>query len=103
MFSLLINPNSVILNDIVLKGFYEKLTPTEKNAPVERYMPKGGSCPTTLLPFRFDILSEVNKEVASMMCIILGYGNDSILDATILGFMEAICPGKGSPILFNYA
>ena len=66
-------------------------------------MSKGGSCPTTPLPFSSDILFEVNKEVVSMMCLIPKYDNYFTLDATILGFMEAICLGKGSPILFNYA
>ena len=66
-------------------------------------MSKGGSCPTTPLPYRSNILSEVNKEVVSMMCLILGYDNDSTLDTTILGLIEAIYLEKGSPTLFNYA
>ena len=103
MLSLSINPNSVILNDTALREFYEKLAPAQKKAPIERYMPKVGSCPTIPLPLRFDILYEVNKEVVSMMCLIPKYDNDFTLNAIILGFMEAIYPGKGSPILFNYA
>jgi len=74
-----------------------------KKALVERYMLKEGSCPKTPLPYKSYILQDTKKEVVSMMCLILGYDDDSTLDSTILGFMEVICLGQGSPTLFNYA
>ena len=70
MLSLSINPNYVILNDIVLIELYERSHLLRKSPwwMVGRYMAKEGSFSAIPLPFRYDILSKVNKKVVSMMC-----------------------------------
>jgi hypothetical protein len=104
MLKLVETLESQILNEENLASSFKELNPQEKNALLQSYLDKDTNVPENASTYDTNIFPEISRQVIVMMCTILGYDNDKIVDESILGFMYSIFPPSLKPLIkFNYA
>ena len=55
-------------------------------------------------PYKSNIFHEISKQSITMLCLILSYDYDRIVDEDILGFMSYIFPPSENPLTkFHYS
>jgi hypothetical protein len=51
-----------------------------------------------------NIFPNISRQFTTIMCSLLGYDHEKIVDEAIIGFMSFICPPSLKPLVkFNYA
>jgi hypothetical protein len=99
-----LNPDSEILNEIVLAKCFRELKPEDRVSLLQSYLCKNLDVPTDNVVIESSLFPEIPRKIISMISIILGKDNDLVVDEFVLGIMVSICPITTKPMTkFNYA
>ena len=66
-------------------------------------MPTHVDFPKVNPPYSTSDFPESSRQIISMLSFILGYSNDEFTDASILGFLSTLSPGKTLAMIFNFS
>jgi hypothetical protein len=67
---------------------FNLLTLSQKRDLLVRYLPMKSNLPKVTFPFQAIMFPNFSREIISMICLILGYEDDDIVDEAVSGFMN---------------
>jgi hypothetical protein len=91
-------PESQPLSEENLTSMYNQLNAQEKQTLLQIIWIKMQLSLKTLIPMRVACSQKSPDKLSSMMCSILGYDNDKVVDEVVLGFMSSIYPSAINPL-----
>jgi hypothetical protein len=71
---------------------YNQLNTQEKQTLLQAYLDKYATIPEKYDTYESSLFPKISRQVINMMCSILGYDNDKVVNEIFLGFMSSIYP-----------
>jgi hypothetical protein len=78
------------LEEHTLKEKYQELSQTDKQILLGHLLSPNTPLPTTSPPFKYDMYPETTRKVMAIICQILCYDHDRVVDEVILGFFSLL-------------
>lgn len=74
-----------------------------KNTLIQSFPAPGVDVPENPPTYNASVFPEISRQIITMMCSLLGYDNNHVVDETILGFRLTLCPNNGPLIRLDYS
>jgi hypothetical protein len=104
LLKLPLNPESEILDEIVLAQCFRELNSQDRIMILQSYICQNLDVPVYTVILKTYLFLETSRQIITMMTTILGNDNDLTIDEYVLGFMISICPHTVKHLSkFNYA
>jgi hypothetical protein len=99
-----LNPDNEMLDETVLAKCFRELNPWDRSSLLHTYLCHNIGVPIDDVILKSSLFLERQRQIISMISVILGKDDDQVIDNFFLGCLMSICPFTMKPLTkFNYA